>query len=129
MAYFVQNTILTKHGLNRLDEYMYEYTETRDEAGALTSAPKELPPFNFSKVVISNVVGPLDINTTQLANEIYTVPVESVVQNGVKLATLGKGLKPCTHCVPRVSGQLKGKALKGKDFSGAKLRFFPMDFP
>ena len=82
MAYFVQNTILTKHGLNRLDEYMYEYTETRDEAGALTSAPKELPPFNFSEVVISNVVGPLDINTTQLANEIYTVPVESVVQNG-----------------------------------------------
>ena len=54
---------------------------------------------------------------------------ESVVQNRLKLATLGKGLKPCTHCGARVSGQLKGKGLKGKDFLGAKLRFFPMDFP
>jgi len=46
-----------------------------------------------------------------------------------KKAIVGKRAKPCSPWATRVTGQQKGKELKGRAFSGQKWRGFPMDFP
>ena len=78
---FVQNTILTKYALGRLDNYLYNYTPIYDEAGERTDTPIDLAEFHFTKVVISNEFSKLDILTEKLANEIYRLPIDRIEQN------------------------------------------------
>lgn len=79
---FVQNTILTKYALDRLDEYLYNYTPVYDDNGERTDTPVDLKDFCFTKVVISNDFSKLDILTEKLANEIYRLPIDKIEQNG-----------------------------------------------
>ena len=77
---FVQNTILTKYGLNRLNQPIY--------ANANIYIGEELvpnefvaPDFNFTKILIGNLTGALDIETTHLENSVYELQINSVKQN------------------------------------------------
>ena len=79
---FVQNTILTKYALNRLDSYLYNYSPIYDKQGGRIDTPIKLPDFHFTKVVISNDFSKLDELTEKLANEIYVLPIDKIEQNG-----------------------------------------------
>ena len=79
---FVQNTILTKYALDKLDNYLYNYTPVYNEAGERIDTPIDLAEFHFTKIVISNDFSKLDILTEKLANEIYRLPIDKIEQNG-----------------------------------------------
>ena len=79
---FVQNTILTKYALDKLDNYLYNYTPVYNEAGERIDTPIDLAEFHFTKIVISNDFSKLDILTKKLANEIYRLPIDKIEQNG-----------------------------------------------
>lgn len=79
---FVQNTILTRYGLTKLNQAWYASIETRNESGDLIPDNFVMPEFNFTKIVVSNITGDLKIDTTNLENVVYELEIENIVQNG-----------------------------------------------
>lgn len=79
IEFFIKNAIITKYGQNRLNKTMYAYSPVYDSNN--NEIPDNLiydPNFNFTKIMVSNIQVDMDINTTELGNEIYPLYIDSV---------------------------------------------------